>query len=236
MNKVTLSIGSDVLDTFPDVQVAAVRAKIDDAAALQSAIEQLKGDAERLRDHLENIEPITSMPEIASWRAAYGAMGVKPSKFHSSIEALMRRVKKGQDISTGLEIVDFYNLVSISQKSPIGAYDAKKLTSSEIVLRKSDPSNDSFVPLGGSAEAFPLSKGLVVYASGGDVLCWGFNTRDSSVSCVDQGSKEVLFFSETTDPEQRERPAATMRALADALGDTDAQIVTLASSIPSGRL
>lgn len=236
MNEVTLSIGSDVLETFPDVQIAAVRTKINDAAALQSAIEQLKKDAESLREDLENVDPITSMPEIASWRIAYGAMGVKPSKFHSSIEALMRRVKKGQDISTGLGIVDFYNLVSINQKSPIGAYDAKKLTSPEIVLRKSDPSTDSFVPLGGSAEAFPLSKGLVVYASDSNVLCWGFNTRDSGISCVDQNSKEVLFFSESTDVEQRERPAATMRALADALGNTDAQILTLDISTPKGSL
>lgn len=236
MNEVTLSIGSDVLETFPDVHIAAVRAKIDDPEALQSAIEQLKDDAERLRPDLERTDPITSMPEIASWRIAYGAMGVKPSKFHSSIEALIRRVKKGQDISTGLRIVDFYNLVSINQKSPIGAYDARKLRSSEIVLRKSDPSNDSFVPLGGSAEAFPLSEGLVVYASDRDVLCWGFNTRDSSISCVDQDSKEVLFFSETTDAQQGERPATTMQVLADALGDIDAQIVTLNSSTPSGSL
>lgn len=239
MIEVTLSIDDDVLETFPEVQVAAVRVKIDDAKTLQSSIKRLADNAQTLRRDLESVDPITSIPEIASWRVAYSKMGVKPSKFHSSIEALMRRVKKGQDIRTGLGIVDFYNLVSITQKSPIGAYDVRKLEVSEIVMRKSDPAKDSFLPLGGSSESFPLTDNLVVYASGNEVLCWGFNTRDSSTSCVDENSEEVLFFSETTDPEHKDRPKATMGALVAALEDADVQsarIVALNKGNPTGSL
>ncbi len=239
MTKVNVSISNDVLKTFPELQVAAVRVRFEDARDLQGTMDRLEGDLEFLRNEVERFDPITSMPEIATWRSAYGRMGVKPSKFHSSIEALMRRVKKGQDIRTGLEVVDFYNLISIREKSPVGAYDAQKLQMQEIKMRKALPHEDRFDPLGSNTEAFPLSKDLVVYASGNNVLCWGFNTRDSTLSSVDQTSKEVLFFSETTEAKYKEMPHKTMQSLCEALGGAvarDAAILELNNNNPVGLL
>jgi lysyl-tRNA synthetase class 2 len=57
------------------------------AALLAQAAEQVKqrvGDAE-----------IPALPEIAPWREAYRAFGVKPSKYRSSIESLYRSAVSG---------------------------------------------------------------------------------------------------------------------------------------------
>lgn len=198
MKPVIFKISPEMLDTYPDVEVAAIRVTIQSKEKLIPLIAELKESICNIREELNNIEPITALPEISTWREAYSAMGVKPSKFHSSIEALLRRVKKGHNLDTGLPIVDFYNLVSVIQRAPIGAYDAGKLDNASIILRKANPNFDNFNPLGGSSDAFPLNSKLVVYGSGNDILCWGFNTRDSKTVSVDKRTNEALFFSEAT--------------------------------------
>jgi DNA/RNA-binding domain of Phe-tRNA-synthetase-like protein len=239
VNKIAVSISADVLASFPSVRVAAVYAKISNSMLLRPIIDRLRIEASGLAEELSVVEPISSLPEIASWRETYAAMGVKPSKFHSSIESLLRRLRGGKYAETGLDIVDFYNLVSILQKSPIGAYDARKLAVPEIHLRKANPSIDQFDPLGGDATSFPLSEELVVYASGNSVLCWGFNTRDSCAVCVDNNTEEAIFFSEVADDLFSPRPLKTIKALSNALnavGIATGEVLFIDKDCPSEML
>jgi DNA/RNA-binding domain of Phe-tRNA-synthetase-like protein len=239
MTKMTISISSDILAVFPAMTIAGCRVLIPDASSLSSAISDLSAQAKIVASEIDRIDPITSLPQIACWRRAYGKIGVKPSKFHSSIEALFRRFKKGQDIATGLPIVDFYNLISLTEKAPIGAYDASKLTTSEIQMRCANPETDSFDPLGGQADGFPLNPSLAVYASGADILCWGFNTRDSKLVCVDEHTREVLFFSEITEEALSGSPFSTIKAISDRLagvGIATQATVLLSRSNPTAEL
>lgn len=217
MTKLNVTVSPDVLAAHKQVQIAGLRASIPDPAMLGPVIDQLQIRAKEIAAELSVIDPITALPEISGWRETYARMAVKPSKYHSSIEALLRRVKKGQDITTGLPVVDFYNLVSIVQKAPIGAYDAAKFAIPELTMRMAKPETDRFTPLGGSADAFPLNPSLVVYASGAEVLCWGFNTRDSKSVCVDENSSDVLFFSENAGENMNPTAETTMGFLAETL-------------------
>lgn len=217
MTKLTVKLSPDVTEVHRHAKIAGIRVNIPNPSVLVPIIDQLKIRAKEVEEELGSIDPLTKLAEISCWRDAYAKMAVKPSKFHSSIEALLRRVKKGQDITTELLIVDFYNLVSITQKAPIGAYDAAKFASADLTMRHAQTGTDQFDPLGGSADAFPLNPNLVVYASGSDVLCWGFNTRDSKKVCVDDTSKEVLFFSETASEKMNGAAEATITALAEML-------------------
>ncbi|HET7902026.1 MAG TPA: phenylalanine--tRNA ligase beta subunit-related protein, partial [Candidatus Nanopelagicales bacterium] len=62
-----------------------------------------------------------SLPQIASWRAAFLGFGVKPRAARSSVEALVRR------IDTGLpridRLTDLYNSISIEHLVPVGGED-----------------------------------------------------------------------------------------------------------------
>ena len=223
MSSHPFSIDHTVVSAFPDVEVAAVRVSVPDTAVLSPLIADLQTEATKVANELAEVDPITKLPQITAWREIYRMMGVKASKFHSSIEALLRRVKKGNDLGTGLPIVDFYNLISITQRSPIGAYDAKKLTSDGVHLRKAKPDTDKFEPLGGTAESFPLTSDLVVYGSEDNVLCWGFNTRDSKLVCVDDTTTDVLFFSEVGSS-QLQKPQVVLEALADKLKEKQVDV------------
>jgi DNA/RNA-binding domain of Phe-tRNA-synthetase-like protein len=74
--------------------------------------------------------------------------------------------------------------------APVGAYDVKKLPTDEVVLRRCRPEIDGYQPLGATQDGFPLLPGLMVYAAGNNVLCWGFNHRDSQLTALD-GASEV---------------------------------------------
>jgi DNA/RNA-binding domain of Phe-tRNA-synthetase-like protein len=190
----TFSISHDLFSRFPDVTVHALRVEgmrdalvsIDTVAILNRAIENCAVDPEKVPED----------PAVAGWREAYGMMGVKPSKFRSSIEALLRRASKKLPLDLPIPSVNLYNACSIAGKAPMGGYDVARIPGSEMSLRFAQPVGDTFNPLGAEASAFPLSEGLVVYAAGSDVLCWGFNARDAAHTALTAESDTGIFFAE----------------------------------------
>lgn len=193
---VLIRINNGLFQDFPELNLAVLRADLPIQDELDVAIGAL---AERLASaihDLDSVDPITKMPELAIWRTAYQKLGVKPSKFLSSIEALLRRAKKGENARTGIPAVDLYNTVSVIHRVPMGAYDLAKLGDGPVELRYALPDKDVFSPLGGRPDEFPLNPKLAVYVQGNEILCWGFNTRDSSRTAIDANSREVIFLSE----------------------------------------
>lgn len=52
------------------------------------------------------------MPEIAAWRQAYSQMGLKPTKYRSAGEALLRRFKREDDLPRLHPLVDLCNALA----------------------------------------------------------------------------------------------------------------------------
>src|SRR5215208_1962481 len=69
----------------------------------------------------------TDHPHITRWRAAFSAFGAKPSRYPSSVEALITRVLKGQPLPRVNVLVDLYNAVSVRHVVPLGGEDADRL-------------------------------------------------------------------------------------------------------------
>ena len=65
----------------------------------------------------------SQMPEIAAWRRAYSQMGLKPSKYRSAAEALLRRFKRESDLPRLHPLVDLCNAVSIAFALPVAVFD-----------------------------------------------------------------------------------------------------------------
>lgn len=169
-------------------------------------------------------ETIAEHPVLASWRQIFAAQGLKPSQFRCSLEALLRRLTKGQTVETGVPAVDLYNLVSVQTLAPMGAYDVAKLAAAPIVLRHAQPATDTFTPIGGKSEDFPLTEKLIVYAQGNEVLCWGVNHRDSDTSRVEATSNAVVFFAEGLTPEQVANAEAAINAVREKLQSLGATV------------
>ena len=132
---------------------------------------------------------------VAPWRDAVSACGLKASRYKSSAEALARRFLKNDRVTTGVPAVDLYCAVSAKNLAPLGAYDVERLPATRIDLRHARP-GDEFAPLGGDTAAMPLSQAVVVYAAANTVLCWSFNHRDSSSTCLRPTTTRAVFVGE----------------------------------------
>jgi DNA/RNA-binding domain of Phe-tRNA-synthetase-like protein len=73
-------------------------------------------------------EQINTLPQIASMRDAYKALGKDPSRYRGSAEALLRRVLAGKGLYQINNIVDVNNLVSLESLNPVGSYDLEKVS------------------------------------------------------------------------------------------------------------
>ena len=176
----------------------------------------LADSARQVCDVYSGIEELATAVPIAQWREAYRQEGLKPSRFRSSIESLIRRVARGDSVSVS-PLVDLYNAVSLKFRIPLGALDLALLPEADIRFRYARPEADRFSPLGGEATDFPLSTNLPVYASGNEVLCWGFNSRDSRVTALRLETESALFLTEVIDPGERENAVEAMHFLAQLL-------------------
>lgn len=175
-------------------------------AGLAAAEAELRASGlERAADH----------PHVASWRAAFSAFGAKPSRYPSSVEALMGRVLKGQELPRINALVDLYNAVSVRFAVPLGGEDADRLDGGlRLVVaaggERFDPRAD-----GGDVEAVPA--GEVVWRDDGGVTCRRWNWRQGRRTQLTEGSTRAFFVFDRLDGLPLEALDAAVDALADGL-------------------
>ena len=66
---------------------------------------------------------MSSIRSIKSWREAYSSFDAKPKDYKSSIEALAKRVLKGEQLPSINGLVDLGNYISIKYVLPVGGED-----------------------------------------------------------------------------------------------------------------
>lgn len=186
-----LKIAPGIFRKYPQVEVGWLTADIH-PVPMDPKVEQWKGSlAAWLSSRGITLENLSSCPEVARWRQVFGSMGVKPSKYRCSLEALLRRALKENSLWTVNSVVDLYNCVSVQTLSPMGAFDLKKV-SGDIELRFGRE-GEIFSPLGKSDEETVTSE-HVVYADSEKVCCWLWNHRDSRLVGIDENSRSAVFF------------------------------------------
>jgi DNA/RNA-binding domain of Phe-tRNA-synthetase-like protein len=236
MRRLSFTIADPVFDSFPDLSIHLLRveslsvamSRIDPVALLRAAIHRAQQIDVPAND-------IASYPPIAAWRGAYGALGLQPSKYRSSIENLVRRAVRSSEVfGPPIPAVTLYNACSLETLAPVGGYDVGSLPSDALEFRRADPSRDSFEPLGGNAADFPITDRLCVYASGSTVLCWGFNCRDSRPTALRPDSSAALFVSEAITRDGAIRSESALHWLREHLSAAGAD-VSVHHSIDSAR-
>jgi DNA/RNA-binding domain of Phe-tRNA-synthetase-like protein len=142
---------------------------VHNGASSAELIGLLRQAEESVRARL-NLETLAEQPALKSWREAFRAFGAKPADFRPSIEAMARRVLRGDPLPSINAIVDIGNVISLRHLLPAGAHAIDHLTG-DISLRLAD-GNEDFVALGsqdGAAPEHPL-PGEVIFAEGSTVL------------------------------------------------------------------
>ncbi len=185
-----ISIDKAVLDDFPKARIGWLKAEVSVEPESELINNFKKQLISRLADIGISADTMMLHPDVARWREVYSKMGVKPSKYRCSLEALLRRIFKG-DIWSVSNVVDCYDCVSAVNLLPMGAHDTEKLKGN-LTLRYGRE-GEKFYPLGAGDSVIDVETKHIVYADDEKVCCWLWNYRDTRMASVSEETKTSLF-------------------------------------------
>jgi DNA/RNA-binding domain of Phe-tRNA-synthetase-like protein len=167
----------DLLAQFPTVVAGAAFALGIDNQSDEKATEGLvRAQEELVRVQFASV-PHSSHPHISSWRSAFSAFGVEPTKYRCAVEALLRHVVKGGTVPHINKLVDLCNYVSLKQVLPVAAYDLDRVSGPvEVRFAQGD---EPFLPLYATEIEYP-QPGEVVYTDDEGALSrrWAWRQAD----------------------------------------------------------
>lgn len=186
----------EIKKNFPNARIGWLLADIHVTQELCDYAEKLKGTlAKNLAHRGITEENLTSHPDVERWRDVFRAMGAKPNKYKSTVEALTKRVLKGQNMWNISNVVDVYNSVVVLSFLAIGAFDTAHLEG-DVVLRYGRE-GEKFLPLGSDEEVIAVEPKQIVYADDSKIISWLWCYRDTRLTGVVPGTKEALFLIDT---------------------------------------
>jgi DNA/RNA-binding domain of Phe-tRNA-synthetase-like protein len=133
------------------------------------------------------------MPEIAAWRRAYSQMGLKPSKYRSAAEALLRRFKREDDLPCLHPLVDLCNAVSIAFALPVAVFDLDNVV--EYIEVCHAQGTEKYMAFSGEVENPSLGE-VIFRDDANQVHARRWTFRQSRLSTVSPETAQVLIISE----------------------------------------
>jgi DNA/RNA-binding domain of Phe-tRNA-synthetase-like protein len=165
--KLFYKIHDEVFKKFPGFVRGVILAyDVTNGKSPDELLNLLRIEEESLRKKLP-IENVAEHPYLKTWREAFRSMGVKPSEFRPSIEALVRRVLHNDPLPSINTLVDIGNLISLRYLVPAGGHAIDCLTQ-DIALRPAT-GEEEFVALGSDVMEHPV-PGEIIFAEGNVVL------------------------------------------------------------------
>jgi len=124
---VSVTINGAVRERHPDVRVRGFAVSGLLAAAPRLDIPSPEDVAQAAATRFPPGAEVIEDPILRGWREAFRQSGLRPSRYRSSVEALVRRVVRGEDVLTATPVVRLYCALSVIHVSPLGAYDLDRL-------------------------------------------------------------------------------------------------------------
>jgi DNA/RNA-binding domain of Phe-tRNA-synthetase-like protein len=203
-----LQLEPDFLELFPDATIAiAVARGIDNRVDDPEIWPMLEIEIERAVASIGEQE-ISQLPAVSPWRAAFAQFGVKPSKYRSSIEAMLRSAQSGRLRSIN-PLVDLYNTISLRHQLPVGGEDLAKIVG-DIRLTRAH-GDELFLPLGAESPETP-PPGSVIYRDDESVICACWNWREAKRTMLTDATTDAVLVIESIPPLE---PAAARVAIDD---------------------
>lgn len=184
---------------------------LDNARPTEPA-ERLLREAEAAVRADPTLSEVASHPRIAAWRDAFSAFGARPSKFQASVEALVRRARRGDELPAVNLLVGLYNAVSLRYLLPIGGDDLGCVEGG-LHLRLAQ-GGEPYRELGTGISDPPL-PGEVIYADDHKVLCRRWCWRQGDESKITAASRSVVLNVHGLPPAPRAEVEAATRELAE---------------------
>jgi DNA/RNA-binding domain of Phe-tRNA-synthetase-like protein len=187
-----LTIDPHIFEDYPDYQALILYAEgVQNFASTPESIALLRSAEQACRNEL-TLETLPQHPHITAWREAYRGFGAKPKKYPCSVEALLQRVLKGQELPAINGIVDLYNTISLKYVLPVGGEDWSKLSSDlRLIYAKGD---EPFLTSSAGEEqiTYPES-GEIVWADQDGVTCRRWNWRQGRRTQLTEATHSIYF-------------------------------------------
>ncbi|MDW7669227.1 MAG: phenylalanine--tRNA ligase beta subunit-related protein [Bacillota bacterium] len=150
---------------------------------------RLRNAEEELR---ENVVPdnIRELRNISLYRDVMKEAGINPNKYPASIEAMFKRILKGNDLPLINSLVDLCNAVSIENILSLGGHDLDDIED-DLEVRFSKE-GDKFLPFS-SKEFEEVEEGELVFTSGDKIQTRKWVWRQSELGKITQDSSNIFF-------------------------------------------
>jgi len=208
-----LTINDSVVEKFPDVKLAVIVAKeIDNSRKSDELTQALHASVSFVKEKMGDTQ-LSDLAKIKDWREAYSVFGGKPKKYKCSVEALLKRIQKGEGLPSINSMVDCYNIVSIKHQLPVGGDDLSGIDGDiTLSIAKGD---EEFIQLG-SLDVDHPKEGEVVYKDDKGILCRRWNWRECDRSKMSESTTNATLVLEglaSTSEEELMRAANELNGL-----------------------
>ncbi|MBI9050325.1 MAG: hypothetical protein JEZ00_12960 [Anaerolineaceae bacterium] len=186
----TYKIENEIFNTIPGYQRGIVLGfDTENNESPTELISNLREAEADLRAQM-SLPDILQNPHIAAWRDAYRLAGIKPADFRPSVEGLVRRVLRGDNLPSINCIVDIGTLLSIKYLLPIGAHAIDHLKHG-MSLRKAT-GEEKFEPFGSNLTENP-NQGEIIFSDGNQVMTRRWTWRQANHTIIATQTKAVEY-------------------------------------------
>jgi DNA/RNA-binding domain of Phe-tRNA-synthetase-like protein len=192
-----ITIGKELSERIPSFKIGVITYEdITVGATPQMLKGRLQLFQESLMFDMES-KGFTDFTGLKEWRSTFKAAGTDPSKYRPSVEALYRRVKKGDFIISDNSAIDVNNFFSLEYEIPFGIYNLDAI--SEPITVKIGTEEDSYDALNGRTVS--MNEKIVTSDANGS---FGSPIVDSKRTKVTEDTKnalQVVYFTPSTSVE-----------------------------------
>lgn len=180
----------EVFKKLPDLYFGVVVGnQINNQQHIPEIYDLMKNEMSQVENNFKGVN-LKEYQGIIPYRDAFNQLNLNPNKFMSSVEAMVKRVSKGNILPSINPVVDLVNRISLKYILPMGAHDLDALEG-EIALRFSRK-GDTFIPLGEELVEV-LDSGELVYADSKRIRTRKWIWRQSNIGKIDENSKNIFF-------------------------------------------
>lgn len=180
-----VNIADGLTDIYPDIRLGCLRFQAQVRKSDPQFWKYLDEEVlPQVRKKISGAE-WNAVPGVKGSRAAYRAFGRDPGRYRVSSEALLRRVRRGDELYHVNSVVDVNNLVSVRTGMSAGSYDLAEIHGA-VTLRKAGK-GEGYQGIG--KDFLDLENMLILADSEGP---FGSSTSDSRRAMVTEKTRDIL--------------------------------------------
>lgn len=222
-------ITDDIFEQYPETQIGVIVAHgLDNSGEFAELTSLLREAEANTRTNLAGIT-VSQHPNVVPWREAYRQFGAKPKKYPSSIENLIKRVLKGEELRPINPLVDLYNVVSLRHLLPGGGEDLAQIAGDVRLTIAGD--DEPAVQLLGEREARPPYVNEVIYTDDVGAICRRWNWKEADRTKLTADTTDAILVLEILPPIKRATLDAAIADLASLIQQFCGENVQLQSAV-----